>query len=134
MKNGFALAWIAVVVLVGTDTTAFTAATSTPSSASGIHGTVTLSHICPVERMPPQPQCAAKPYQTLVAVFAASDSIHAVAITESDAHGTFAVALPPGSYIVGAGRSNLPRCPHVSANVAAGQYTSIAVICDTGIR
>jgi hypothetical protein len=115
-----------------------TAATSTPTSTlpydSGIRGTVTLSPVCPVERIPPNPNCAPKPYQTLVAVFRAGDAVHAIAFGRSDASGIFSFSLPPGDYVLGAGESNLPRCDHPSVTVLPGVYASVSVSCDTGIR
>ena len=116
-------------------------ATSTGSSGggilpyhSGIRGTVMVGPTCPVERMPPDPQCADKPYQTLVAVFRASDAVHAVAFTRSGTDGTFEVSLPPGEYVVGAGESMLPRCAQTPAIVGPEGYTQITVSCDSGIR
>jgi hypothetical protein len=101
---------------------------------SGVRGTVTLNPACPVERIPPDPNCADKPYKTLVTIFRASDATHAFVITESDAQGNFNSALPPGDYTVGAGENNLPRCDHEQFTVSPGKYVSVAVSCDTGIR
>ncbi len=109
-------------------------ATSAKPMGSGIHGTVMLGPTCPVERIPPDPNCADKPYQTLVAIFRASDPVHAVVITESDASGTFSASLPPGEYLIGAGESNLPRCNQVQIAVPENSYTSTTISCDTGIR
>jgi len=114
-------------------------ATTTPPAGvapydSGIRGIVTTGPTCPIERVPPDSACADRPYQTLVAVFRASDPVHAVALLQSDAQGAFKVVLPPGEYLVGAGESNLPRCPHMSATVVPGQYASVIISCDTGIR
>jgi hypothetical protein len=114
--------------------------TSTPSGGgilpyqSGIQGIVMLGPTCPVERMPPDPNCADKPYSALVAIFRTSDPVHAVVITRSDAQGHFQASLPPGSYTVGAGESNLPRCPQTPATVGPSGYTQITIMCDTGIR
>ena len=101
---------------------------------SGIRGTVMLGPTCPVERIPPDPDCADRPYQTLVVVFRASDPVHAIAFAKSDAKGMFAVSLPPGEYVVGAGESNLPQCSQLQATVGPGAYTDVLVSCDTGIR
>lgn len=112
-------------------------ATSTGGTApydSGIRGVVMLGPTCPVERIPPDPNCADKPYQTLVAIFRASDATHAVVITSSSASGAFSASLPPGDYTVGAGESNLPRCDHPQVTVLPHIYASTTVSCDTGIR
>jgi len=109
-------------------------ATSTGSKASGIRGTVILGPTCPVERMPPDPSCAEKTYKTLVSVFSASDAVHAIAITESTASGTFAFSLPSGDYTLGAGGQMLPTCAHTRVTVPAGTYAEATILCDTGIR
>ena len=125
----------------GATSTASSTATSTGGGTggiapydSGISGVVMLGPTCPVERIPPDPNCADKPYQTLVAIFRANDATHAVMITTSDASGTFAVSLPPGDYTVGAGESNLPRCDHPQVTVLPHTYATTTVSCDTGIR
>lgn len=101
---------------------------------SGIRGTVMLGPTCPVERNPPDPACADKPYATLVAVFKSSDPVHAVALSRSGADGAFSFSLPPGAYTLGAGESNLPRCNHPSVTVKPRAYTTAIIDCDTGIR
>lgn len=130
----------------GTSTVATTtvSATSTATTTSGgggfaeyhsgIRGTVTAGPTCPVMQNPPDPQCADKPLQTLVAVFRTVDAVHAIALLQSKADGTFEVSLPPGDYVVGAGESNLPRCPQTPATVGPTGYTDISISCDTGIR
>ena len=112
----------------------FAACPGTTSSGSGINGTVMLGPTCPVERIPPDPNCADKPYQTRVAVFRASDPVHAVAFANSSASGTFSVSLPAGDYTLGAGESNLPRCDHPSVTVAPQTFAAATISCDTGIR
>ncbi len=116
-------------------------ATSTPPGGegilpydSGVRGRVMLGPTCPVERIPPDPNCADKPYETLVAIFRSSDLVHAFALMSSDADGNFSVSLPPGDYVLGAGESNLPRCDHPQVKVEPGEYTSVNISCDTGIR
>ncbi len=101
---------------------------------SGITGVVMLGPTCPVMRDPPEPQCADKGYQTLVAVFRASDPVHAYALFKSDPQGRFKASLPPGEYVVGAGESNLPRCGQATVTVVPNTYTSLTISCDTGIR
>ncbi len=102
---------------------------------SGIRGRVTLGPICPVERTPPDPNCADKPYQTQVMVFRAGDMAHAFLVTKSDASGTFAVYLPPGQYTLGAGEGKfLPRCDRPQVTVTQNTVASATIHCDTGIR
>lgn len=118
-------------------------ATTTPASGggqgilpyqSGVKGVVMLGPTCPVMRNPPDPSCADKPYSTMVAVFRASDPVHAFAIGKSDAAGRFQFSLPPGDYTLGAGESNLPRCDHPEVTVGPSGYATTTISCDTGIR
>lgn len=101
---------------------------------SGIRGTVMLGPTCPVERIPPDPACADRPYQTLVAVFRANDPVHAFLFAKSDEEGAFSVTLPPGEYTLGAGESNLPRCDHPRVTVEPIGFSTTTIFCDTGIR
>lgn len=101
---------------------------------SGIRGRVMLGPTCPVERIPPDPNCADRPYQTLVAIFHTSDPVHAFVLTRSDASGTFSASVPPGDYTLGAGESNLPRCGHPQVTVQPQAFASTTIFCDTGIR
>lgn len=102
---------------------------------SGVRGVVMLGPTCPVMRDPPDPACADKPYATPVAIYRASDPVHALVLTRSDADGMFEAQLPPGQYTVGAeGGATLPRCATQEFSVAADTYTSVEVSCDSGIR
>src|SRR3989344_2151883 len=101
---------------------------------SGVRGTVLTSPTCPVEQDPPQPQCAAQPYATTVAVFRANNPVIPLAATRSGVDGSFQISLPPGRYTLGAGESMLPRCEHPSVTVGATGYTVVNISCATGIR
>ncbi len=105
-----------------------------PSIKSGIKGRVMLGPTCPVQRIPPDPNCADKPYSTLIAVFSSSDPVHAQVLTTSNADGTFSISLPAGRYIVGAGEKNLPRCPVQEIVVETSTVENVDISCDTGIR
>jgi len=103
---------------------------------SGITGIVLLGPTCPVQRIPPDPQCADKPYQTDFIVTLA-DNVTAVQQFSSGPDGKFSINLPPGKYYI---RSTpnakfLPRCNESGpVEVTANKYTSINISCDTGIR
>jgi len=101
---------------------------------SGVKGKVMLGPTCPVERIPPDPNCADKPYKTTVVVFRANDPVHPFVITTSDADGNFSASLPPGKYTLGAGENKLPRCDHPEVTVSPNIFTSATIFCDTGIR
>lgn len=99
-----------------------------------ITGMVTLGPTCPVERIPPDPNCAPKPYSTSI-IIAKSGSMLVFKTIYSDLNGAFGVDIDPGSYILQAkGGSVLPRCEVVTVEVKSGQNTNTEISCDTGIR
>lgn len=102
---------------------------------SGISGSVLLGPICPAERIPPDPRCAAKPYQTNFAV-TTPDGTQVIKEFSSDANGKFKVNLLPGNYLIRPIVINtLPRCANNNIiTVQADAYTDIVINCDTGIR
>jgi hypothetical protein len=80
----------------------------------------------------PEEPCPSIPFSTLVAIFRKSDPVHAIAILRSDIDGTFAASLPPGEYVVGAGESETPLCPHTPVVVPPDEYAEITIECETG--
>lgn len=99
-----------------------------------ISGRVTLGPTCPVERIPPDPACAPRPYETTVIAKLAGKSTEA-GRAKSDANGHFSLSLAPGTYDVSAIGGNVyPRCESQRVAVAKGATTTITLICDTGIR
>jgi hypothetical protein len=101
---------------------------------SGIQGTVMLGPTCPVQRIPPDPNCDDKPYQTLITIFHTTDLVHAFATINSDIKGIFSISLPPDDYTLKASKNILPRCNDSQVTVGSNSYTSVAISCDTGIR
>lgn len=100
-----------------------------------ISGKVTLGPTCPVERIPPDPNCAPRGYATSISVIENFGTQIVKTIIQSDAGGAFSVTLSPGTYILQAHGGNvLPRCPDVSVEVKNGQTTTADISCDTGIR
>ncbi len=106
------------------------------STSSGIKGTVMAGPTCPVERDPPDPQCADKPIQTNIWISSKINPQQVIATASSDTEGAFQVSLPPGEYVIQAGSSGVPypRCNDTSATVGPAGYTAVTVSCDTGIR
>ena len=105
-----------------------------PQETGTLLGSVTLSPTCPVERIPPDPQCSPKPYVTGVKVlYSGGTKIAVTGETESD--GSFKFSLAPGMYVVEvAGGTVYPRCSPVNTQVMKGTSTTIVISCDTGIR
>ncbi|MFL5648518.1 MAG: carboxypeptidase-like regulatory domain-containing protein [Chloroflexota bacterium] len=106
-----------------------------PTPSGGIGGTVTAGPICPVEKVPPDPACAARPVGGAVLIVReGSDGEVARATTSAD--GTFFIALPPGSYVVAPQdvEGFLGGAQEQSVEVAAGARSDIVLVYDTGIR
>jgi hypothetical protein len=101
-----------------------------------IKGSVILSPTCPVERIPPDPNCAPKPYETTVQVIEiGSPKSSAFATAKTDKNGKYQISLPPGKYALQpVGGSILPRCETKEVVISSGSITEINLSCDTGIR
>ncbi len=107
-----------------------------PLLTSGISGTVTLGPTCPVMRIPPDPQCADKPYQTSIDIFTAGGSNpKQIGKVITDSSGKYSIKLPAGVYTLKpAGGSVLPRCESKNVTVTANTITEADLSCDSGIR
>ena len=111
------------------------AACGTPAAqpGSGIQGTVQAGPTCPVERI--NSPCPPRPLAATVVVRDGSGS--EVSRFHSGADGHFKVELAPGSYTVvglNVGTGFLPRPIPTSVTVTPGNYTTINVEYDSGIR
>ena len=108
--------------------------TPPPTPAGIVRGQVLLGPICPVERIPPDPACAPKPYQTKIDIFYGASKIAYKSIA-TDSSGSFTLSLISGSYVLrAAGGPVYPRCTDLSIQVIAGRTEKVIVNCDTGIR
>lgn len=105
---------------------------SRTSSVGQLTGTVTLSPTCPVERIPPDPSCAPKPYSTFVSI----SGVHNFFVqVHTDSEGVFRLSLIPGTYTVIVHQDTIfPRCETKDAVIVAGSTTTTDISCDTGIR
>jgi len=108
-----------------------------PNTGAGegiVQGRVVLGPTCPVERIPPDPQCAPRPYETQIMAIPSRNN-KAIKTTQSLSDGSFALTLPLGDYTIqAAGGNTLPRCSPVSVSLKTATTTSITISCDTGIR
>lgn len=105
-----------------------------PNLQSGIEGTITIGPTCPVERIPPDPNCADKPYQAAIKVQTA-DGQKTITQFTSGADGTFKVYLPPGNYLlVPVNSGMLPRAGEQTVRVEKNAFTKVTITFDSGIR
>ncbi len=110
-----------------------TTSTSTNDSEVGhLTGRVTISPTCPVERIPPEPQCAAKGYSIQILISSNNFSKQ----IGSDVNGYFNLFIPDGTYSLKPITSNFyPRCSQIDGVVINKNSTTTANInCDSGIR
>ena len=105
-----------------------------PESGVVVSGVALAGPVCPVERNPPDPECAPRPVvgATLLAI---EDSGEEAAST-TDANGEFSFVLPPGHYEIVAqpadGLMGIP--PPIEVDVAAAAIDLGVLMYDTGIR
>ncbi|MDD4989237.1 MAG: hypothetical protein PHV42_02325 [Candidatus Pacebacteria bacterium] len=108
-------------------------ASPTPLPSGTLFISVTLGPTCPVERIPPDPNCAPKPYQTKIDIFTATNQF--VRQIETGMNGSASFSLPVGVYELRPVHVNVyPRCENGEAAIQANVTTSVALSCDTGIR
>lgn len=104
------------------------------SQTSGIQGSINLGPTCPVQRVPPDPNCNDKPYQATIIVKTADGKKQITSFT-SAADGSFKVNLNPGSYLLVPQNAQVyPRAGSQTVTVTAKQYTQVNIAYDTGIR
>lgn len=100
-----------------------------------LEGTITTSPTCPVERIPPDPKCAPRPYTTTINIRKVGNQ-SIVKTVKSDNSGVFKTDISSGLYeleVVTNG-SPFPRCNKVVATVKSGEITTANISCDSGIR
>ncbi len=104
-------------------------------AASGIRGTVLLGPTCPVQKNPPDPQCADKPYAAKL-VLTAKGGTSVLKEFSADQYGAFTLDLAPGTYTIKPSPSSapLPRCQSEDVTINQATYTSVSISCDSGIR
>lgn len=98
-----------------------------------LHGTVTVSPVCPVETL--DDICRPRPLANKQVQIKASDG-KSITMT-TDQQGTFTIQLPPGRYLIEVQSVSYPmrqRAPLTAVSVVAGQTSEISIPIDTGIR
>jgi len=116
--------------------TPFVAAASGVGPHAGAAGRVLAGPTCPVERNPPDPACAARGVVGAVIVITDAQGVEVARVT-SGAGGTYAVALPAGTYTLTP--RPVPGLLRVAAPAAAtvpaeGNGPTVDFTYDTGIR
>jgi hypothetical protein len=134
------LALVALVLLGGCDRTtpgagASPSSTGQPSTApgtpdSGIRGIALAGPQCPVERV--DSPCPPKPIAIEVVVDDAGGRQVTTFRTNDD--GTYRVALPAGHYVLRTTGLIPPTLKPTDAVVPTGQYVTVNLDVDTGIR
>ncbi len=104
-------------------------------SDSGILvGKVLLGPVCPVERIPPDPMCAPKPYVTKIEAFS-QDGTELIKTVQNQSDGSFIMNLPVGDYSIQAGSGKVyPRCQSEPVTIKTRVTVSVDINCDSGIR
>jgi hypothetical protein len=101
--------------------------------SSGIEGLVTIGPVCPVERI--DTPCPDKPYQATLVVTDGQGG--EVARVQSSTDGRFRVALAAGAYTLApqsSSQGSFPIAKEQQVEVRAGEYTTVSVQFDSGIR
>lgn len=99
-----------------------------------VHVQVLLSPTCPVERNPPDPACAPKPYETKITILDAQTN-SPYKTYETDASGKLTSSIEPGAYVLRVQCTTpLPYCSDLRIEVLAKSTQSVVINCDTGIR
>ena len=102
---------------------------------TGISGTAVAGPVCPVEKDPPDPACAARPVGGAVIVIRDPAGSEVARVTTA-ADGTFFIELAAGGYVVEPQAVNglMGTARPQSVAVKGGAASSIKLDYDTGIR
>ena len=109
-------------------------AAATPGPTGTVNLTLTAGPVCPVEQVPPDPNCAPKPVADAEVVVLTQDG-REVARPKSDAAGKIRLVLPHGRYILRPVQTNtFPTAPAEVIVDVGTTAVDIDLSYDTGIR
>ena len=135
--RGSALTALAALILLVTACLGPPGSSATGTTTQSVTGRATAGPVCPVERNPPDPACAARPVAGAVLIIQDIASGREVGRVTTDRDGRFSVALATGAYrllprpVAGLMGGGSP----VDFRVEAGHSTPpLEVSYDTGIR
>ena len=101
--------------------------------SSGIHAVVTIGPTCPVMRIPPDPQCADRPYKADFKITKKNSLFPKTVSSGSD--GILNAELSPGEYVISSlGKNMMPSLSPVEFMVTEGKITELTLQFDSGIR
>ncbi len=105
------------------------------STESGVDITATIGPTCPVQKDPPDPTCADRPYEATLVLATTIIGKNGGVLVKTDANGHFSENLEPGTYTIRAqSDAALPRLEPVTFTVEAHKRTAVHVQFDSGIR
>ena len=106
-----------------------------PVVKGGVDGVVTIGPTCPVERVPADPQCADKPYETTLILASTIIGRNGGVLIHTDAEGRFSDDLVPGIYTIRAqDGAVMPRLTPVTFQIKSNERLHLDLKFDSGIR
>ena len=107
-------------------------ATAFMESSSGIEGIVLIGPACPGPVRTDTP-CPDQPFQAVISVLNSGEQVVQEIKTAED--GLFRIELPPGTYTLQPQAPNVvTRAADQSVTVEAGQFISVTIVYDSGMR
>jgi len=105
------------------------------ADATGLGGIAVAGPVCPVETVPPDPDCAPRPVAGAILVIR-DRAGSAVARATTEADGSFFVELPAGDYVVEPQPVDglMGTAAPLAVTVAEGLGVQVGIEYDTGIR
>jgi hypothetical protein len=104
------------------------------SCGSGIRGKVTIGPTCPVQIVPPDLNCADKPFPA--GFYVKNKDGQVVKSFTSDANGAFSVELPSGEFVITniPSPGTYPRFTEQNVTISPNKYLEVNLQFDSGIR